>query len=75
VVVSDGQMGYPEFEGFYTPEKWAGLEQVFVRACTMAGITAESPHERDEMAVLILLASEIYDDEDLRVEAAYRVIF
>jgi hypothetical protein len=67
-------IGSQDFEGYYTPERWAGLEQIFARACTMADIAAESKHQRDEMALLILLASEIYDDEDLLVQAAFRVI-
>jgi hypothetical protein len=62
------------FEGYYTPERWAGLEQIFVRACTMAGISSGLDHQRDEMAMLVLLASEIYEDEELIVHAAFRLI-
>jgi hypothetical protein len=40
----------------------------------MAGIAAELKHQRDEMALLVLLASEIYDAHVLLVQAAFAVI-
>jgi hypothetical protein len=58
----------------YTPRRCAGLEQIFGRARKLAGILVDSKQQRDEMALLILLAIEIYDDEELLVQAACRVI-
>jgi hypothetical protein len=57
----------------YTPETWAELEQVYVRACIIASIAVESKQQREEMALLILLASELYDDEQMLVNAAFRL--
>jgi hypothetical protein len=57
----------------YTPETWANLEQVYVRACIRASIADASKQQREEMAMLILLASEIYDDEQMLVNAAFRL--
>jgi hypothetical protein len=57
----------------YTPETWADLEQVYVRACILASIADDSIQKREEMAMLILLASELYDDEQMLMNAAFRL--
>ena len=61
-------------EGYYTPEKLAELKRTFDRACVLAGIAPELSPRRDEMAMLILVGSKIYKDENLLVQAAFRVI-
>jgi hypothetical protein len=61
-------------DGYYTPEKLAELKLTFERTCVVAGISAEPSPLRDEVAILILVGSKIYKDEDLLMQAISRVI-
>ena len=74
VIFTDELIASQGDEGYYMPEKLAELKQTFERACIAAGITSDLSPLRDEMAMIILVGSKIYKDEDLLVQAASRVI-
>jgi hypothetical protein len=73
-IFSEELISSQEDEGYYTPQKLAKLKLIFERACLVAGISPELGLQRDEMAMLILVGSKIYKDEEMLVQAALRVI-
>jgi hypothetical protein len=73
-VFSNELISSQDDDGYYTPEKLAELKLIFERACVVAGIAAVAGQQRDEMAMLILVGAKIYKDEDLLVQAVFRVI-
>ncbi len=73
-IFSNELISSQEDDGYYTPEKLSELKLIFERACLLAGMPPKVGLQRDEMAMLILVGSKIYKDEELLVQAALRVI-
>ena len=63
-----------EDASYFSPEKLALLKRIFDLACEEAEIPSDAKDKRDELAIRMLVASKITEDEPSLIAFAQKVI-
>lgn len=63
-----------EDASYFSPEKLTTLKRIFDTACEEAAIPADATSERDALAIRMLAASKITEDEPSLIAFARKVI-